>query len=384
MQKKIIAVTVAAALASPGLALAAGAFDGSVTMYGKARVSYDLFDNGDGTTTANGAIAAPAGISTNKVSSNSSRLGFKGDEKIGDDLTAIWQIESLINFDGAAASTLGTRNTFAGLSSKKAGTLRLGRYDTPYKISTGRLDLFRDTIADSRALTGGVAGRSAQITFDARPADSINYSSPKLGNFSVDAAYVAGAETTTVSTDTKGKTWSVAGIYDAKPFFGTIAYEVHDFGSPGTGNLAGTLTNFPAGSEEKATKIGLGYKIAALDLGFAYETTSDSGTAVTGAERFGHNSYFLSGKYSFGSDAVKVTYTKAGDVGSIANSEADMFVIGYDHKLSKRTTLFALYAALNNGNGINYSFSSNGSGTGPAAGFGAKVTALSFGMNHDF
>jgi predicted porin len=383
MQKKIIAVAVAAALATPGLAFAAGAFDGNVTVYGKARVSYDLFDNGDGTTTANGAVAAN-GISSNKVSSNSSRLGFKGNERISDDLKVVWQIESLVNFDNAVGNSLGTRNTFAGLSSKNLGTLRLGRYDTPYKTSTGRLDLFRDTLADSRALTGSVGGRSAQITFDGRQPDSVSYTSPSFNGFKVDAFYVAGAEAAITSGQVKGDIWSFSGTYDNGSLYGALAHEIHNFGSVGTGTLAGTAGNFPADSEEKATKVGVGYKIDALTLGFAYETSSDNGTAVTGADRFGHNTYFLSGKYKFGSDAIKLTYTKAGDLGSAVNSDATMYAIGYDHGLSKRTSLYVTYAALNNSNGINYTFSGNGTGTAAAAGFGAKVTALSLGMNHSF
>jgi len=105
MQKKIIALAIAAAISGPAFA------DGNVTVYGVANASFDLVDNG--------SIGATSGTRNNKISSNASRIGFKGSEDLGEGLKAVWQIESLISLDGAAAATpdtLGTRNTYVGLS----------------------------------------------------------------------------------------------------------------------------------------------------------------------------------------------------------------------------------------------------------------------------
>ena len=400
MQKKIIAVAVAAALGTPGLSFAVGAFDENVVIYGAARVSYDLLDNGNGTVGRNGAGGATNGTTVNKVSSNTSKIGFKGKEDLGDGLYSIWQIESQVNLDDATTSPgggFGTRNTYGGLTSDHFGTIRLGRYDTPYKVSTRKFDLFGDTLFDTRALTGGAANISSAVAFDGRPTNTVNYLSPSFNGFTVNAAYAAEAEGVTNSSQTKGKLWSIAGTYDASPFYATLAYEEHDFGTIGTGGAAAvaggatgsgsfgaTQNGAPAGSKEKATKVGLGYDIDAFNFGFAYEKTSDD-EAAGGADRFGHNTYYLSGKYTFGTDALRVAYTKAGQVGSITNSEAKLYSIGYDHNLSKRTTLYAAYGALKNGSGINYPLTfANGTGANASSAFGAKVSGLSFGMNHAF
>lgn len=105
--------------------------------------------------------------SAKKVSSNTSRLGLKGSEDLGDGLSAIWQIEQQVNIDDTTCAggtgTLATRNSFGGLKSDSMGTVLLGRHDTPYKIATRKLDVFADNLADSRALTGGVAGKSAAL-----------------------------------------------------------------------------------------------------------------------------------------------------------------------------------------------------------------------------
>src|SRR6266481_2796144 len=195
MQKKIIAVAVAAALATPGLSFAVGAFDENIVIYGAARVSYDLLDNGNGTGGRNGTGTATNGTTVNKVSSNTSKIGFKGKEDLGDGLYSIWQIETQVNFDDSSTNPqgggLGSRNTYGGLTSDHFGTIRLGRYDTPYKVSTGKFDLFGDTLFDTRALTGGAPGISSAVAFDGRPTNTVNYLCPSFNGFTVNAAYAA-------------------------------------------------------------------------------------------------------------------------------------------------------------------------------------------------
>lgn len=110
MQKKLIVVALAAASALPVPALADNA---NVNIYGLANLSFDLTNNGNNGT---------QGVSTNKVSSNASRIGFKGAEDMGDGLSAIWQVESRVDMDNAGG-ILGSRNTFAGLKGESWGQM---------------------------------------------------------------------------------------------------------------------------------------------------------------------------------------------------------------------------------------------------------------------
>lgn len=391
MQKKIIALAIAAAFSAPALA-----DNSNVTIYGVANVSYDAVSIGSGTTLANGAVPV-GGFGANKVSSNTSRLGFKGAEDLGDGLSAIWQIEQLVSLDNAGG-TLGTRNTFAGLKSDSAGTVLLGRHDTPYNLSTRRFDVFTDTIADNRSILGGgravaanVAPAAAAATvgasFDGRQPDVVAYISPNLNGFTGAAAYVAGAEGQTTSAQTKGSAWSLAGWYDAAGLYASLGYEVHNLGT-----AAGTIGNTALAStkQENAWKLGVSYKfIDALTANFAYERTSDN-FGVTGANVLGHNAYYLSGKYAFGNDAVKLAYSKAG-ANATANTGASQLSLGYDHSLSKRTTVYAQYTQLSNESaGVYTTFSSTNATGSPAnltvaqTGFGAKLSAFSFGLKHTF
>lgn len=392
MNRKIIAMAAAATMtASPAFATS-----GNVDIYGKIAMSMDTIDNG------NGPTAATQGTRTNKVSSNASLLGFRGREDLGDGLSALWQIEQTINVDGTSTSTFATRNSFVGMKSEDMGTLLLGRHDTPYKFSTRKLDAFGLSLADNRSLLGGVAGKSAWMQFDGRRSDTLVYKSPEISGFSAAAAYAAGAETSTVASQVNGSAWSMAGMYKMNGLYGALAYETHKLGSPSSGTLAGAAAGSfaGAGDKESAWKLGLGYQIDAYSLGFIYEKTSDnlggtgaaasvSACTAVGQNCYGHSTLYLAGKYRFGSSAVKLAYGRAGRLaGAVAASDtrARQFSLGYDHSLSKRTSLFALYTRLSNGSGINYGLTTATVTTGNtvAAGNGATLAGLSFGMKHIF
>lgn len=392
MQKKIIALAIAAAVSAPAFA-----DNSNVTIYGVANVSYDMTNTGN-------SAAGVAGFSSNKVSSNTSRIGFKGNEDLGDGLSAIWQIEQLISIDGgqSAANSFATRNTFAGLKSESLGTVLLGRHDTPYKLSTRSLDVFGDGIADNRGIMGGgvntaaaprtAAANNATATlpigaaasFDGRQTDVIAYISPAMNGFTGAVAYVAGAESQTLATQTKGSALSAAGWYNNDALYASLAYETHDFGT-----AAGTIGGAGAGEKESAWKLGLSYKFGALTTNFAYEKTSDNfGAALggaTGANLYGHNAYYLSGKYSFGENAVKLAYGKAGN-NATANTGARQVSVGIDHNLSKRTSVYALYTQLSNDTAATYALGNSGIGNGTVFmnGAGSKPSAVSLGLKHTF
>lgn len=103
----------------------------------------------------------------------------------------------------------------------------MGRYDTPYKISTRKLDNFSDSIGDNRSLIGAVTGASASTAFDGRQPDAIAYTSPLVEGFSATVARVNLAETATTATAAKATATSFAGIYDSGVIYGSIAYETH-------------------------------------------------------------------------------------------------------------------------------------------------------------
>ncbi|HZW24489.1 MAG TPA: porin [Gallionella sp.] len=353
MQKKLIVV----ALAAAAFSTTALAETSNVSIYGTADLSYDIISTG-------ASAAGAAGMSKNNVSSNVSKLGFKGSEGLSDGLTAVWQIEQQINMDNAGGAsnsgtgnTLGSRNTFLGLKSDDMGTVLMGRHDTPYKLATRKLDIFGDSIADNRSIMG------FKGAFDSRPTDVLAYISPDLNGFTGAIAYVNLAEGNTTAAQAKANALSAAGMFKTGPFYASLGYQEHN-------------TNSLTGAKTSAWKLGASYDIDALTLAGVYEKTKDNlGTND-------HNAYYLSANYKMDMNAIKFAYGKAGQLGVTANSGGNQISLGYDHGLSKRTKVYAIYSRISNQRAANYGFSQTTATS--INGVGASPSVFSFGMKHSF
>jgi predicted porin len=393
MNKKLIAIAIAAAVSAPAMAATS-----NVEVYGLMSMGVDSVSNNDGT------AAASNSTRVGRVSDYASRIGFKGNEDLGNGLKAIWQIESGVTADGgtssAAGATAGTaavggsstafggaalRNTFVGLSSQDMGTVMLGKIDTPYKTSTGRLDQFSDTMGDYNSLVGAAGaglqnsgatpatGAGATSYFDLRPANVAAYATPNFSGFSAVAAYVFGGEYATSGTASNGNAYSMAAMYDAGPLYLTAAYEKHNLGTANSGSLA--YGNY----ERKAWKLGAAYSIMDFTLATMYEKTDDNMNTVNGGNLYGHNTWFLSGKYQMGAIALKAQYAKAGDT-DVANTGAKTYTLGADYGFSKRTTVYALYTKISNDANANYNLAYN-----PVTSVtGTDVSGFSLGVKHAF
>ena len=371
MQKKILALAVAAAVSAPAFA------DNNVTVYGKFDVSVDAINTGT-------AAAGTAGTTSTRVSSNTSKFGLKGNEDLGNGLSAIWQVESLVNVGngGSAGTGIGGRNTFLGLSSASVGTLLAGRHDTPYNISTRAYDVFGDGIADNRNIMGGVAAGSAAgafssvgaASFDGRQDQVVAYISPKFGDvFTLAAGYVNLSPAAATAATAKNSAVSVAGMFGTAGFTGSVGYESH------------ALNTVAAGATERATKVGLGYSNDQFALAGVYEQVRGSTTG--GINAIDHNSYYVSGKFNATeNDAIKLAYTHAGNLNNVANTGATQVSVGYDHNLSKRTTVYALYSKLTNKAAAGYAFATTSSvgGASTSAGVGASPSVFGLGVKHTF
>ena len=372
MKQKLLISAVLAAFAAPAMA-----DESNVTVYGLFDLSYDVINTGTGAAAANG-VANQSGTSSGRVSSNTSKIGFKGNEDLGDGLKAVWQLEQTI-YPGASETakagkaTLGTRNTFLGLSSASAGTILMGRHDTPYKMSTRSLDVFGDGIADNRNLMGvGTA------SFDGRQDQVVAYVSPKLGDaFTLAAGYVnLSNPMPNLSTSAKSSALSVAGMYDANGIYAALAYESHDF----TSAAPAVSTN------ERATRAGLGYKGDAFSIGAVYESTKDNLGAAF-ADKNGHKAAYVGAKFKVSdNDTIKLAYAKLGNRGNVANTGATQASLGFDHSFSKRTTIYALYTKLNQNTATNIGLSGEASigGATTSSGFGSAPSAFAVGLKHSF
>ena len=89
MNKKLMAVAVASALAAPAVAMAQST--SSVQMYGSIYMEYAFTSPG-----STAAGAKPAGVDI--LQAPGSNIGFKGEEKLGGGMSAWFQCESSADF----------------------------------------------------------------------------------------------------------------------------------------------------------------------------------------------------------------------------------------------------------------------------------------------
>ncbi|MDZ7751705.1 MAG: porin [Gammaproteobacteria bacterium] len=378
MQKKLIALAVASAMAAP-VALA------DVTVYGKMDVSYNFIDND--TTDVTGAASALNFEDDNQsINSNSSRLGFKGSEDLGGGLKANFQIESAIKVDGDGTG-LNQRNTWAGLSGGW-GEVRLGRHDTPFKIAGRKTDLYEsEQLGENRAVfnqpvsiaTTTTAGTDTGLGYDIRARNALAYFTPNFSGFQGAVAYIPeeGID--------DGDAWSVAAFYGNGPLFLTVAYEQLNEGASGvSSSVLATGTD-----EQTAWRFGGAYTFGDFKFSGLYQMGKDE----AGVDGLDHDAWWLGGQYTFGNNQAMVTYGQS-DYDNVAgftdDREFDVWTIGLNHNFSKRTMLYARYASLDNESGSGATLNSSGFDNGDGnsdqgvTDLGGESSGFSVGMRHKF
>ena len=189
--------------------------DGLLEIYGRASFSVDQLDDGDKYKRMN-------------LSSNASRLGFRGSKKIGE-LTGIWQIEQEIQFNLSNGNTetntfdkkdtnnrLASRDTFAGLQGD-FGTVTLGRQYTSYFLALNQVaDPFASGLAGNaqNLMLPGASNAITNADRAIRMDNAIKYATPIFENFSGEIAYGFGE----VASDSEASRVISASVgYDSKP-----------------------------------------------------------------------------------------------------------------------------------------------------------------------
>lgn len=350
MKKSLIALAVAGTFAAPAFAATS-----NVDIYGVINVSVSRIDS-DVTGTDN----------STSITSNASRIGFKGTEDLGGGLAAIWQIESGFNADESATTpnTFASRNTFIGLKGG-FGTVLAGRHDTPMKLLGRSVDNFGDTLADSRNLLGADRAGGASI-FDLRTDNTIAYISPSFSGLTLIGAYVADhTPAGTVVDNNDRDAYSVSGNYANGPLMLGLGYERHN----------------TTGADRSMWRLVGGYTIGDLKLGAQYENGKNDGMTPN-ADR---NGWGLFANYAMGNITLKANYLTVGDTDTVANTAGKQYTVGADYALSKRTTAYALYAKIKNDSAATFNLGTGGGDSDRTAStVGADPSVIAVGLKHSF
>lgn len=333
--------------------------------------------------------------SMTRVSTNSSYLGFKGVEDLGNGLKAVFQFESGVGFD-AQGGFGATRDSYVGLAGN-FGTVAAGNLTGPTRALGASLDVFSGSTgigansallgklgnnliggldANNNAVLGADCNRSSTCTslFDTRWKNAVAYISPNLSGFTLTAAYVANenkAADNVAALNTKG--YDVGANYSNGPITAGITYNAASLG-----NAVDTKAN--------DLRIGGSYNFGVASLRLVYDRVKAENVAL-GGDELKQNVWGIGGTYNVTANGKLVAqYYKAGQVKGntvLAGAEtgAKLFALGYEHSLSKRTLLKATYSRLSNNDNANYDFGVNATGI---AADGATVSGFQVGVRHSF
>lgn len=115
---------------------------------------------------------------TFKLNDNSSRIGFRGEDSLNDDIDLVYQLEYGVSPD-SDTTQFKSRNTYIGLSNRQYGTLLAGRHDTPFKLSKGSVDVFTNNSGAGLSLDK-IGPKGFEKLGEERANNVIAYKSPAI------------------------------------------------------------------------------------------------------------------------------------------------------------------------------------------------------------
>lgn len=372
MQKKIIALAVAA------MASGAAFAQSNVTVYG-------VVDMGQAWVKSSGGSAANSDQKTvGRLDNNSSYLGFKGTEDLGNGLKAVFQFEVGYNADDAAGSTStgfgGGRDSYIGLAGG-FGTVLAGNLTHPLRTFGAKVDVMPGAagFGTTASITGTLKGTKTGA--DDRAKNAIAYVSPSFGGVNVIAAYVNGEARETDAQVAAGesynqKQYQIAAQYAGGPLFvGAGYHKAVDFGAT---NAAGGGTDATVWRVAATYDLPTNTKLTAL-----YDNTKLDAPAGDTKRA----AWSVGAIQSFGKNAIGLQYARSGDVevpGADANDAAKMWALGYTYSFSKRTTLHARYSKLSNDKDGTSAFYNNPVKNPQDGSAGSDFTGYMVGIRHSF
>jgi predicted porin len=402
MQKKLLSLAVAGALAAPAAALA------QVEVYGTIHMSLNYEKYGDSTS------GIPE-VTKSDVASHASNIGVRARENLGGGLSAWAQVETNASMERsnnvAHTSNFASRNSAVGLQGNW-GNVFLGQWTTPWAdldalwgigtVATygpitsiiGRRETTgaapNPNCANNGSGLGGAPGNCDSVEagggvghpFWRRISNSVHYQSPVFGGAQIKVAYQTNqdkAEASPGVTAADPSMWSASITWAGMGGRLRVgaAYDSHD-----------DFTT--VGETDDGFRITGGWNFGFADIGVAYEQmTYKTPAGDCDAEQMGIaiaipiGQGAIRGSYSQADD-IDGTFNGAGTCGAVGTGDngAKQYNIGYDYRFSKRTTVGVGYAKIDNDDFAAFTWSglssaNTGSAVTPPAGSDVEIFFVS-------
>lgn len=289
-----------------------------------------------------------------------SRFGIRASEDLGGGLRADIWLESQINpSEGSVGSTTVAANEIFNREANLGltggfGSIRAGRQDVSYAqdidIGVSQFGVFGLRPINGTAVELGIDQKNV-----------IKYTTPRIAGFTVQAGRATNANGATTDAGTDQTSAHVR--YDA----GKLA--VH----------AGWQKNKAAttAGQRDFTAYGAAYDLGVASVGYSY---AEGDVSTTGTVK--STTHIASVRVPLGAGlAAHAVYAMAKDGAQATNGEGKGYTVGVSKAMSKRTTLYAAYTAVNNQ--ANSSMYMAGQVAAPTtAGLDPKTMAV--GLSHTF
>ncbi len=375
MKKKLLAPALASLIAAPAFA------QSDVSIFGTVDMGYRWSGNNiDSTVSSRSRIDSGTSVP--------SRIGFRGSESLGNGLTASFILEAAINTAGGELLGGGgfSRQAFVSLGGR-FGALALGRQYTPGYLLTSEIDPFASVTVGQY--------NNVYLT-EYRWNNQIGYVSPNWGGFSVAAGYTLngyGQE----SPGNRGlgaagdvHALSVVPQYRNGPLL--VGLHLQELRAKSTGKEADG-SSVPVSYDGKKVRVfdfGGTYDLGPVKLAASYgvrradvaDFSADTGTIAGKDSRqwlVGATAPVGAAGKLLASYARRSTEVVAGG----ADARAGQWALGYEHALSKRTSLYGTYASINNNRSARDHALSSSVGAGYNTGDGYQ-NSFATGIRHSF
>ncbi|MDC8784388.1 porin [Roseateles koreensis] len=329
-----------------------------------------------------------SGANLTRVPSNTgtlpSRLGFRGNEDLGNGMNAVFTLEMGLAPDqgtlGQGGRAFG-RQAFVGLSGGW-GAVTLGRQYTMLYWSLMDADILGPSVFSAGSLDAYLP--------NARHDNALVYRG-RFGGLSVGASYSLGRDTVNAgpspvgtncpgeSTDTKAcRAWSAMVKYDSDSWGAALAYDTGNGRTVGAAPDAifGGLTS-SSKSDSRLTINGYA-KLGEVKLGAGVIRRTNDGDAIKPKSDlwFVGASYPVNTSLSAEAAYMGLRYT------NVSQRDSSILAARLVYKLSMRTAVYGQVGAINNDALAAVSVSGGAPGSNPVA--GASQTGLSLGVRHSF
>ena len=343
--------------------LPAAAF-ADVTVFGTIKGGVEYVDSNNATKQTN-------------IDDLGSRLGFKGNEDLGNGLKAIWQVETGFGIDGQSrtgdsSGTFASRESFVGLSSN-FGTFRLGHLSTYGESDMAQVNPWESS---SNALQLNAFTRD-----DGYVKNAVRFDTPEFSGFK--AAFLYGTkENKQAVGNTNGadrEMYNLGLSYENSGFFGKYQF-IHE--SPiavavDAGSKANNKHRIEAGYNANNIFVALGYRNDKGDYSvtpYSFLNKGASDVVINDGRKYESQEYALTAGYQIGAFMPKFTYAQGKDYkvdgATQDNTGYKQYLLGVDYSLSKRTVVGAQYGEIKADSAF---LNSNGQNTDKVKAFGLNV-----------